>query len=312
MGQKEKLWSHLKPNDLIDIVAPASRCSDEEFKKGLEKLESWGYRTRVQPHIFGDDVICAQTDQIRFQQLKKALYARDSKAVWCVRGGYGAIRLTDALMKMKKPAHTKLFVGYSDMTTIHHYLNQFWKWPTLHACMIDRLGRGNSRQEDLRELKAVLSGEKKEVVYSDLKAMNKSAQKKLKIQSAVFGGNLMVANSTLGGPMQKPYSGIVFFEETSERGYRVDRLLTQLSLAGAFKKTKAIVFGNFIGGLEADGRDMVTPVLERFAQEQKIPVYRGVEAGHGDLQRPVPLATRATLHSQNGVAQLTVESGAKD
>jgi muramoyltetrapeptide carboxypeptidase len=301
-------WNALQPGDLIDVIAPGSRCSDQELESGVKTLESWGYRVRVDSKIFGPDVICSNTDEERFRQLKKALTAKDSKAVWCARGGYGAIRFTEELKKLKKPSKTKLLIGYSDITTIHHLLNQFWSWPSLHGPLLDRVGRGDARPDEVSELKAVLRGEKKAVHFSNLIAMNKSAQKKSTIKATVSGGNLMVANSTLGGVLQKPFKGIVFLEDRGERGYRVDRLLKQMELAGSFKQAKAIVFGDFIGGLEADGKDMVTPILERFAHEMKIPVFKGVEAGHGDKQRPVFFNTPAIL-TGGASASLNIQTG---
>lgn len=304
-------WNALQSGDLIDVIAPGSRCSDEELQKGISVLESWGYRVRVDKNIFGPDVICANTDGERFRQFKKALLAKDSKAIWCARGGYGAIRFTNELKKLKKPKQAKLLIGYSDVTTIHHFLNQFWGWPTLHGPLLDRIGQNNLPPADINELKALLRGEQAEVLFSKLIPMNKSAEKKLTIKGKVFGGNLMVANSILGSVLQKSYSDIVFFEDRGERGYRVDRLLIQMVNAGLFKKAKAIVFGDFVGGLETDGRDMVTPVLERFAKEMKIPVLKGVEAGHGDRQRALFLNTRAVLKTGQE-SEMRIQPGFKN
>src|SRR6201999_2596399 len=81
----------------------------------------------------------------RFRQLRKALFARDSRAVWCVRGGYGAIRISQRLQALKAPRQPKLLIGYSDATTLHQLLNLFWGWPTLHGPLLDRLPRGAGR-----------------------------------------------------------------------------------------------------------------------------------------------------------------------
>ncbi len=302
-------WNALQPGDLIDVIAPGSRCSDQELEKGVKTLEAWGYRVRVDSKIFGPDVICANTDAERFRQLKKALLAKDSKAIWCARGGYGAIRFTEELKKLKKPKNTKLLIGYSDVTTIHHFLNQFWKWPSLHGPLLDRVGRGDAHPDEIQELKAVLKGEQSEVVFSKLIPMNKMAEKKRTIKATVCGGNLMVVNSTLGGAFQKPFPGIVFLEDRGERGYRVDRLLKQMELAGSFKQAKAIVLGDFVGGLEADGKDMVTPILQRFADEIKIPMFKGVEAGHGEKQRAIFFNTPAELVG-GSQASLKIYTGA--
>lgn len=307
-GASKFLWPTLQRGDLIDVIAPASRTTGEELYNGLKFLEACGFKIRASKAIFGDDVICANTDEERLFQLKHALYSPDSKAVWCVRGGYGAIRLSAHIAKWKAPKKAKLLIGYSDVSTIHQHLNQFWKWPSLHAPLLSTLGAGKITPNDVTELRELLSGVRTQVQYSGLQPMNKAAEKKHVINAPVYGGNLMVVNSTLATPLQANPKGILFFEERGERGYRVDRLLMQMELAGMFRDAKAVVLGDFIGGLEPDGKDMVTPVLKRFAENQKIPVFAGVPAGHGDIQKPVFFNTSATLRcGDEGI--LTISSG---
>lgn len=309
-GASKSSWAALKPGDVIDVIAPGSRTSGEELYKGLKFLEACGFKIRASKNIFGQDVICANSDGERLRQLQHALYSEDSKAVWCVRGGYGAIRLSAEMAKWKAPKTSKLLIGYSDVSTIHQFLNQFWKWPSLHGPLLDRLGRGEVPPNDVAELKSLLKGELTDVQFSYLNPMNRAAMKKSTVSAPVYGGNLMVMGSVLGTPLQKNSGGILFFEERGERGYRVDRLLMQMELAGMFKAAKAIVFGDFIGGLEPDGKDMVTPVLARFAERMSIPVFSGVPAGHGETQRPVFFNTSAVLKCGDA-GVLTISSGVK-
>ncbi len=309
-GASKSSWTPLKPGDVIDVIAPGSRTSGEELYNGLKFLEASGFKIRASKNIFGNDTICANTDEERLRQLQHALYSPDSKAVWCVRGGYGAIRLSAEMAKWKAPKTSKLLIGYSDVSTIHQFLNQFWKWPSLHGPLLDRLGCGEVPPNHVAELKSLLMGQVTDVQFSDLIPMNRAAMKKQTISAPVYGGNLMVLGSVLGTPLQKNPSGILFFEERGERGYRVDRLLMQMELAGMFKAAKAVVLGDFIGGLEPDGTDMVSPILARFAERMSIPVFSGVPAGHGDTQRPVFFNTSAVLKcGDQGV--LTISSGAK-
>ncbi len=128
----------LAPGDLIDVVAPGFRCSREQLDHGIAFLRQRGLKPRVPAELFGADLLCANTDAQRFAQLRKALYARDSRAVWCVRGGYGAIRIIERLQALKPPAKPKLLIGYSDATTLHQLLNLFWGWPSLHGPLLDR------------------------------------------------------------------------------------------------------------------------------------------------------------------------------
>jgi muramoyltetrapeptide carboxypeptidase len=285
----------LRPGDIVDVVAPGFRCTDENVERGVEFLRSLGLKPRVPAELFAADLLCSNTDDRRFSDLRKALFARDSRAVWCVRAGYGAIRFIERLRKLRPPKERKLFIGYSDATTIHHVLNHVWRWPSIHGPLLDRLGGKPVREDELQELRAALFGEQSAIVFSGLVPLNAAARKKRQILGKVFGGNLTVLQTTLGTTLQRDHGEILFLEDIGERGYRVDRMLQHFEQAGALRKLKAIVLGAFIGGDESDGRNLTTPVLNRFASQVKIPVFSGMDAGHGDYQRLVCLNTRAEL-----------------
>ena len=285
----------LRPGDIVDIVAPGFRCTDESVELGIEFVRSLGLKPRVPAELFGEDLLCSNTDDRRFNDLRKALFARDSRAVWCVRAGYGAIRFIERLRKLKAPKAQKLFIGYSDATTIHHVLNHLWRWPSVHGPLLDRLGGKSVREDELRELKAALFGEQKAIVFSGLVPLNAAAKKKGRIRGKVFGGNLTVLQTTLGTKLQRDHGEILFLEDIGERGYRVDRMLQHFEQAGALRKLKAVVLGAFVGGNEVDGRNLTAPVLNRFAEGVKFPVFAGMDAGHGDYQRLVCFNTPVEL-----------------
>jgi muramoyltetrapeptide carboxypeptidase len=311
-----KKWPALKKGDIVDVIAPGSPCDLENLEKGMLILRAWGLEARRAEPIFGRDVTCSNTDDERWQQLRYALTNRESRAVWCARGGYGSNRLVPMLAKLKPPRNVepKLFIGFSDITSLHVFLNQKWRWPTVHGAMLDRMGRGLIPSEDLELARELYFGEKTKVVYRDLKPLNRAAEKSGRIRGPVTGGNLMTLQSTVGTLAPWSTAGrIVFLEEVDERGYRVDRLLEHLRQSGQFAKARALVLGPFIGGDEANGSNRVWPVVERFAGLLKIPVYSGVPAGHGVLQRPVPLETQAQLvYSPNLGGTLTIESGCQN
>jgi len=285
----------LVPGDMVDVVAPGFRCTAEQLENGIAFLKRAGLVPRVPPDLFGADLLCANTDAIRFRQLRKALFARDSRAVWCVRGGYGAIRIIQRLQALKPPRHPKLLIGYSDATTIHQLLNLFWGWPSLHGPLLDRLGGADIREEERSELDAVLFRGAPQTLFANLVPLNAAARRRQLIRSRMTGGNLTVLQSTLGTSLQRRPTGMLFLEDIGERGYRIDRILEQLRQAGVLRNLKAILLGTFLGGAEADRSNLGPAVLERFAQSLPIPMLAGIDAGHGAYQRPVFLHTRAEL-----------------
>ena len=296
MAAAGKKWQKLKKDDLVDIVAPGFRCTDQALAKAVAFVQNLGLRARVPQNLFGEDLICANDDKTRLKQLKKALFAKDSKAVWCVRAGYGAIRMMPEIRKWKAPTQPKLFIGYSDATTLHYHFNNKWGWPTVHGPLLDRLGEGTASVTELHELEQLIFGQVDSLSFDNLVPMNKAAVKKKKIIGKVTGGNLTVLTSSIGTPSAlKAKSKILVLEDTGERAYRIDRMLNQLEQSKALDGVAAIVLGDFIGGIDKDDVNRVWPLWKEFADKQKFPILRGMETGHGDLQRPVPFGTKAEL-----------------
>lgn len=288
--KKQSLASHvLKKGSHIEIIAPGSYSPEENLIQGIDELHLWGYKVSsavkmLKPHLN----FLSNTDEQRFRFFKTAFLSKRNAAVWCLRGGYGAIRLLPLIAKMTKPRQFKLLVGLSDVTSLHIYLNQKWNWPTLHAPLLDRLALKKLNADNLSELKRVLEDPSYVTEFDNLVPLNGAAKAKRKIRSSVTGGNLMVLTSTLGTPYQINTDGkILFIEEISERSYRIDRCLHQLKQAGIFDKVKAVVFGDFTLCDEPNKENYVEETLKSFFAEMKFPVFKGIETGHGPIQRPL-------------------------
>lgn len=304
-----KTWRPLRPGDIVDLVAPGFYCKPEELQGAIAFVRQWGFVPRLPKRIFQKDILCSSPDEIRFEFLRQALLAPDSAAVWCLRGGYGSIRLLPRLKKLRAPRQAKLFVGLSDITSLHLYLTQEWGWSTIHGPMLDRLGKGGTAPRFVRELHEVVSGEQADIVFAGLRPLNELAARRAVIRAPLSGGNLITLQASLGTPFAWRTRGqILFFEDIGERGYRVDRVLEHFAHAGLFHGIRAVVFGDFTGATDPDGKDRVPAVLRRFAQVMRVPVLKGIQSGHGPIQRPVPFATRATLRLGEK-PQLIVPSG---
>lgn len=289
-------WQYLQKGDIVDVVSPGFASTPEEVEKAREFLLKWGLVPRIPKNLIQKHFLHSNTDEKRFGFLKDALEAKDSKIVWCLRGGYGSNRLLPYLDKMKKPKAQKLLVGISDITSLHVYLSQKWQWPTFHASLLDRMGSGKVPAKIEKETMNLLFGKTSSVEFNKLKAMNEAALKMKPIKTSVVGGNLIVLQSTLGTPYQLKTDGkVLFIEDLGERGYRVDRVLEHFDQAGLFKKCKGLVIGEFLGGQETNGKTLWPQVFKTWAEKLDIPVFSGMEAGHGVIQRPLPLSTSAVL-----------------
>lgn len=310
MALNIKKWQYLRQGDVVDVIAPGYRASNVDLEAGLEFLRSWNLVPRIQKGIFARDILCSNSDSVRWQHLKKALVAKDSSAIWCLRGGYGSNRLIPELGQLKRPKQKpKLFIGLSDITTLHVYLNQNWGWPTVHGPLLDRLGKKATLPRYESELKKFVFGDLEEISFKKLRPLNSLAMKRQTLKSQVSGGNLIVLQSSLlTKAAWNPKGKILFFEDIGERGYRIDRVLEQFTQAKMFDQAQAIIFGQFTGGLEPDGTTRIPAVIKRFAESVKIPVLKGLASGHDVIQRPLPFGAPAIL-KLGPHAELTCLSG---
>ncbi len=287
----------LTPGDIVDVVAPASRCSDLELRQGIAELRSLGLTPRVPKNLFSKSKLFSNSDEERLKQLRQAVYASDSKMIWCVRGGYGALRLMPQIQKWTKPKQAKIFLGFSDITTLHVHMNQVWNWPTFYGPHIDRLGRGDCSEGEKRQLMSLIFAAQTQAEFKSLQPLNALARRLGKIKAPVLGGTLAVLQSGLGTPSSfRGQKCILFFEDVGERPHRVDRMLNQGLQAGWFKSARAVVLGHFQLGDPKDRQDLWTDVMARFAAQVRIPVLRGLPVGHDSKkQYTLPLNTDATL-----------------
>ncbi|WP_058522114.1 S66 peptidase family protein [Legionella tucsonensis] len=290
----------LSIGDSVEIIAPSSRSSDTQLFRLKELLESWELNCVVQKDIFAPDLLCANTDEMRFAHLKNALQNPKTKAVICVRGGYGSMRLIPKLAEIHPPSEVKIFIGISDVTCLHLYLQQHWGWPTIHgAAASDKFSK-----ESIAAVRSILFRDEP-TQFNGLIPLNKHAQKEGFIKSHVTGGNLAIIQSGVGTCWQMDgRDKIILLEEIGERGYRVDRMLEQLKQASLFSRAAAIILGDFLEGDEPNGFSLIEPVLQRFAESCPIPVLRIAGIGHGPINFPISFGTEA--HLQLGErAQLT-------
>ena len=285
---------------IVDIVAPASAVSPTDLKKSLEFLKKMNLKPRLRGSMKGS-FIFAQNESEAFENLKKALCAKDSFLIWSLRGGYGSARLLKYLDSLKNtPSVRKVFIGHSDVTILHDWIYQKLNWPTLHFPVLrEMLSTSLSSQQ---KIKKMISGSS-QITFSNLKVLNK--QKNKKIISQVTGGNITLIQSTIGTPWNFNRKGILFLEDVNEQPYRIHRALWQMKHSGVFKKVRAVIFGRW---QKEYSKGIVQQVLKPFAKEVSFPVLIGLPCGHGRINDPLPLGTKAELSLEKGRALLEVKS----
>ncbi len=292
-------WVPLKTGDKIDIIAPSRGVSEAEVEQVKEYVTALGLEPVIPRNLLGEDLFCSNSDAFRAEHLVDALSNKDTKAVWCLRGGYGAARLLPFLEKVTPPEQQKLLIGFSDITALHIFLNQRWNWPSLHAPVLWQIIQNHISDGSLNYLNALIFGQSEEATFSRLTVLGRAEAEEerpaLEITGRVLGGNLATIQSLLGTPWQLEASGaILLLEDTDERPYRLDRMFNQLHQSGVLDAAAAVLLGTFTLH-EEEEKGLTQAVLERFATALSIPVVASEEIGHGATNDPVPLGTMATL-----------------
>ena len=295
-----KSWEYLKPGDIVDIIAPSSTVPTdnllEYYQKAKDTLASIGLIARIPADLItlGKDPFSANGLEYRANHIIDAFTNSESKAVWAIRGGYGAAKLIPFLERIEEPSKPKLLLGFSDITALHLFLENKWRWNSMHSAVVNQLLLNPNL---LDELKPILFGKKNNVIYNQFIPLNDSAKNNQTITGTITGGNLSIVQTSLATSWQiDGKDKIIFLEEVDERGYRIDRMLNQLLQAGIFKEAKAVIFGKITLGLEGDGSNLCDIAIENFARSLNIPVLSLPIIGHDSNQNsPLPFGTICSL-----------------
>jgi len=288
------LLPFLQPGSTIDLIAPAGKPHGELdvlLSQAIEYVARMGWHLRIPESLFGDDLLCSNTDPQRFDILSSALYAKDSQAVWCLRGGYGSARLMADLSSMRQPTEPKWFIGFSDVTALLCFLQQKWGWPVVHGPNLSGLVRGEALEGP--QIQALLSGQLNQITL-DMASLNMPAKGAVLSQTMVTGGNLSLLQSSIGTSWQiSSKNKVLLIEEVHEVPYRVDRMLNHLSQAGIFSDVHAVIFGACTTKPEC--MPLMQQVLERFAKEQPYPVFQVHNIGHTLHNPPIVMGSPAEI-----------------
>jgi muramoyltetrapeptide carboxypeptidase len=290
----------LRPGDRVRLIAPASPFDRGLFEAGRRVLEGLGLVPLVSRGEFAREGFLAGSDRRRAGELKRALEEEGTKAVWCIRGGYGTARLLPLLDLPRLRRHPKLLVGFSDVTALLLQLTRPNGFVTIHGPVITQLSRLPAT--DLSWLKALLFG---------------TGEPHLPLGRArtlvpgKAGGRLAACNlstlASLAGTRYAPDLGgaLLCVEDVNEEAYRLDRLFWQVVSAGLLKRVRGVVVGQLVGCKpEGDGRHSARRVLERAVSALGLPALSGAPFGHGRRNLAIPVGVRARLDAGAGTLTL--------
>ncbi|MBW2245849.1 MAG: LD-carboxypeptidase [Deltaproteobacteria bacterium] len=283
----------LMPGDTVGIAAPAGPFDPTKFMKGKAVLESMGFRTFFDEGIFQKHGFFAGTDVQRADQVNRLFADPAVQAVICARGGYGSMRILRFLDFKIIQNNPKIFVGFSDISVLLFILHARCSLVTFHGPVVTTLA--NTDKQTIAAMLKVMTADK----IFDLKPEKGIALKPGVCSGVVVGGNLTTLCHLAGTPYTPNFNGkILFLEDRGEAPYRIDRMLTQMKLAGCFEGLK----GLFLGSFEACGKlDDIFRIVQEVFNDVNIPILSGFEIGHARVNITIPIGLRATLDADRQI-----------
>jgi len=230
----------LQKGDTVMILAPAGIVRDSSgVNNGIALLKKWGLNVKLGKHLFSQHFKFAGTDAERLSDFQNALDDDSVKAIWCARGGYGAIRILDDLDFTKFKQNPKWIIGFSDITAFHNEVHNLGI-ETMHGIMPLTYKPDNKEQRQaIKSLKKAFFG--KRVKY---RVAESDYNREGNVEGVVVGGNLSLVYSMLGSTSQIDPSGkIIYLEEVGEALYHIDRMMISLKRAGYFENCKGLIIG---------------------------------------------------------------------
>jgi muramoyltetrapeptide carboxypeptidase len=295
----------LVAGDTIGIIAPASGAEPEKFDAAVAMLEAMGYKVKVGKYARGDNGIFSGTDKARLHDLMWAFTDKDVDAVWCIRGGDGAPRLLPDIDFDLIKKNPKIFVGYSDITSLHVAISQATGLVTFHGPGASSTFSDYTKKHCFDLLTGAATPYKIEVADANrekgksLPLFKTETIRRGKCRGRLIGGNLSLLAALAGTPYElRDLKGkILFIEDVNERPYRIDRMLTQLRQSSDLKSLAGVALGIFDGCNPPEGKPSQTAqdMIKDRLGDLGVPVVYGLSFGHIRDQFTLPVGIEAEL-----------------
>lgn len=294
----------LRWNDTIMVIGLGTNASTDKLEEIERKLKQLGFRVKFGKSCYINYGYLAGSDEVRLQDLHDAFSDPEVKAIVSLRGGYGSPRILDKINYDLIRRNPKIFVGYSDVTAVHVAINQNAGLITYHGPMaasnfyygLDSFSHKSFFDTVMKNKKV---GRLLNPEYISMKTLVPGVAK-----GRIVGGNLTMLSATLGTPYEVDTKGKIFFiEEAGSRVFEIDRMLTQLRLAGKFDDAEGIIFGRFT---DYHGQDTPFTILDMFeiAKESKKPIIYNFQVGHTVPMITLPLGANIFMDAEKKIIQI--------
>ena len=307
----------LKEGDTIGLVCPAySAFIKEDVQIAIESLEVLGFKVKKGDHIFDRYGYLAGSDEDRAADINKMFADKNVNGIMAMHGGWGCARILPLLDYRTIQRNPKVFIGYSDITALLLGINAKTGLVTFHG----PVGSSSWNSFSVENFRNMLIEGKAVQMTNPVKKGDNLVQVDDRIYTInggkatgkLIGGNLTVLSHILGSPYVPDFKdNILFLEDVGEDLYRVDRMITQLKIAGILNQLSGFVFGKCTdcppskGGY---GSLTMEDIFEDHIKPLKIPSFSGAMIGHIKDKFTIPVGLEATIDA--GVGSITLSEGA--
>lgn len=295
----------LKKGDTIGIVALAYPVDQVLLEQGIKYLKDQGFNIVLGEHVYEQVGFSAGKDEDRAADLIEMFSNPEIDAIFCARGGYGSMKVLKYLDFNLFQENPKIFIGYSDITTLLLTIFQKTGLITFHGPMVvPDFSDIEFAEPNYNLLKKVLMNSNSiGIVRNPAEYLDISFLQDGRAKGQLIGGNLSLIVSTLGTPYEiDTREKILFIEEVGEYTYHIDRMLYQLKLAGKFADAVGVIFGEMVRCVPKKiGDPTIDQLLGDFAADLNIPVMYNLAIGHGVQKLTIPIGVDAILDSDFGL-----------
>jgi muramoyltetrapeptide carboxypeptidase len=281
----------LQKGDTIAILATARKNIDDNLKPAIDLLHSWGLEVIIGNTIGLDDNQLAGTDEQRAVDFQQQLDNPNIKGIWCVKGGYGTVRIIDLLDFTKFKQNPKWIIGFSDITVLHNHLNTMG-FKSIHAIMPISIPKASAAAIASLKL-ALFGGQLTYQIAAD--EMNQIGT----ATAELVGGNLSILYSLLGSKSAIDCKDkILFIEDLDEYLYHIDRMMMNLKRNGCLESIKGIIVGSMskMRDNEIPWGKTAVQIIQDVTKTYKIPILYSFPAGHIHDNRALILGSKVTLN----------------
>ncbi|MBP5473597.1 MAG: LD-carboxypeptidase [Bacteroidales bacterium] len=283
---------YLQKGDEVAFVSPSFAIVRQQIEDAANYLEEWGLKVRFGKYVFEKEGPFAGNDLQRLDDIQSMVDDKNIKAILFTRGGYGALRLIDKIDFSSLIEYPKWFVGFSDITVFHLWINELYGIQTIHGEMPLNYTNTNKLPICMNSLQDTLFGKAKGIQWKG------NTIRPDNVCGEIVGGNLSLIYSLIGSLADIDTDGkILFIEDVGEQYYHVDRMLTSLKLAGKLSNLKALLVGGFtkMSDTTSPWNKTIEDIVKEKTEEYDYPVFFDFPAGHQNDNRAFYLGREVSL-----------------